>query len=140
MLNVKHCVICEDVRVETRNLNSLMGVYGLLPDVAIAVKDLREVVNFVTVFYGAPISGVFNLSAELRTNAGMPLVGVTVLPSAIKFVGSDAWISSVFLFRFSVVFPVMGRYRVAVLADRNVIYQESFQVLPVPQGAFEKRA
>src|SRR5438034_1373540 len=41
----RHCLICEEVRQEKRRLLSLLGVYGIAPDVEILVRDFAKPVG-----------------------------------------------------------------------------------------------
>ena len=36
---VKHCIICEAVRIEARHLSTILGFYGITPDVNILVHN-----------------------------------------------------------------------------------------------------
>jgi len=41
-INVKFCIVCEDVRSEIHGKYSILGFFGLLPDVEIKVQELNK--------------------------------------------------------------------------------------------------
>jgi hypothetical protein len=127
-LKFKHCIVCEDIRFERRNLNSLMGVYGATPDVGILVKDLKLEVGFLMVFYGAPATGEFHITAQLLNKAGEK-IGSKIQPETFKLTLKEAMGAAVAAFRFNTIFPTAGQYSVALNIGNDEIFRGEFQIV-----------
>ena len=123
---ISHCILCEDVRLERRNLSSFMGVYGATPDVGIVVKDTSLKVGFVLVFMGPPVDGKFNITAELHSPVGR--IETRVRPPVFEADYSRELGGIIFAFRFATIFRFGGTYSI-VLFDNGRIFFETLSVL-----------
>ncbi len=102
--DLKHCLICEDIRLERRNLNSFMGVFGAVPHVSIRIKNFKIPAIFSFVFMGGPAQGKFVIEAELYTPDGTR-IEAEVQPEHFEFNFSPEWGSSILAFRLKAIFP-----------------------------------
>lgn len=126
-LLIKHCILCEDVRLERRNLSSFMGVYGATPDVAIIVKDFSLEVGFVFVFMGPPVDGNFKITAELHGASGRIETRVQPPVSELNF-GSKLG-PIIFGFRFTTKFPSDGLYSIVLLDNGREFFRDTFRIV-----------
>jgi hypothetical protein len=120
-------LICEDIRLEQRNLSSFMGVYGFIPDVSIQIKNFQAPVNFCMIFAGDPADGKFVIEAELR-NLDETLLEAEVQPKNREFIFSSALSGSTFAFRFKAVFPGPNTYYVVLLHNKVELFRTKFQL------------
>ena len=127
-------LICEDIRLELRNLSSFMGVYGFMPDVFIQIRNFQAPVNLCMVFAGDSADGKFIIEAELR-NLDETLLAAEVLPKNYEFVFSPAGGGSVLGFRFKATFPGPNTYYVVLLHQEVEFFRTSFHLQPMKQAA-----
>ena len=122
------CVVCEDVRLERRGLNSLMGVYGVMPDVNVIVKDLAQPVNVLLVFYGPPFVGTTQVKAELF-DANATKLDAKFQPPTFQYQIVENADNSIIAFRVNCTYPSQGTYTV-VLTDSNnqEVFRGKFRV------------
>src|SRR5690242_13799150 len=45
---INHCVLCEDARPESNGLATLLGFFGITPDVAILLEDFEKPLRSIT--------------------------------------------------------------------------------------------
>ncbi len=123
---IKHCVICEDVRLEQRNLASLMGVYGITPYVRIRIRDFALHVSFCSVFYGLPFQGKVDIQLELRAPDGTP-VEVSTFPKQNELTFSDKSPVS-FSLKVNALFPVPNTYTLALLGNGVEFFRDTLEI------------
>jgi hypothetical protein len=124
---IKHCLICEDVRLERRNLISLMGVYGVTPFVGIRVLNFQAVVAFFVLFVGPPTQGKYAVQLQLRDAKGQP-VQAEIFPERNELTFSLEMGSTVFAFRIRATFPAPSTYSVALSNNEIEFFSDTFQV------------
>lgn len=49
---LKHCLVCEDIRLERGGKGSLLGFFGVAPDLRLPVKDFEEPVELAFAIVG----------------------------------------------------------------------------------------
>jgi hypothetical protein len=124
---ISHCIVCEDVRFERRNLVSLMGIYGLLPRVALYLLNLEMPARFCCAFYGEPVSGKFNFTAEIRGPDGKRLAAGVPPQVELKLEKEKGTFFVAFWFP-SVVFPKADSYTIALLSNGQECYTNIFRL------------
>jgi len=121
---VAYCILCEDYRVEKYNKLTILGFYGILPDVNIHVKEFGKAIEKLMFLLG--ISG--EESADMSINILSP--DDTILLSApkvpIPLQGKKIVTYVGFIFG-SVVFEQQGKYTLQLLIDNKEI-RNSFTV------------
>ncbi len=70
---IYHGLICEEIRIEQRNLISLLGFYGVMPHVEMAVQNFTGPSRLAFLLVGGHGGGTFNVSARLVAPNGEPL-------------------------------------------------------------------
>lgn len=124
---IRYCLICEDIRLEKRNLNSFMGVYGATPYVAIRIMNFQLPVGFSLVFMGAPALGKFVIDAELRNPDGTR-IDADVRPKHFEFTFSPEMGSSILTFRLMATFGGPNTYTIALVSDGVAFFRDTFQL------------
>jgi hypothetical protein len=124
---IKHCLICEDVRLERRNLNSFMGVYGATPDVGIRIRNFELPVVFCFVFMGAAAQGKFVVEAELRNPNGAR-ISSEIEPKGFEFNFSLGDLGSILAFRIKATFAGPDTYSIVLLNNATVFFKDTFQL------------
>lgn len=133
---IKHCLICEDIRIEQRNLASYMGVYGATPHVGIRILNFDASVTFFLVFMGAPSEGKYIIQLELRAPDGTRL-NANVFPENNEQTFSPQFGSSVFAFRVVATFPGPNIYTVALLSNGVVFFEDTLQLVQAAPADFK---
>src|SRR5438552_7764034 len=124
---INYCLICEEVRLERRNLVSLLGFYGIAPDVEILIRDFTQPVPRLTfLFVGGQGDGRFKTSMQILDEAGHSLVAtpetevlVQPLPKRTNLALGIAGFS----------FPSPGTYALQLLVEGRRHYETQFKVL-----------
>ncbi len=123
---IKHCLICEDVRFESRNLISLMGVYGMTPYAGIQVVDLKLHVAFCLVFWGDPVDGQISIKLQLRSPDGKQVEAVT-FPEINTQTYSHEF-AMAFAFRVNALFPRADTYTVILSTGGAEFFKDAFLI------------
>jgi len=123
---IKHCLICEDIRLELRNLVSLMGVYGATPYAGIEVANLKLHVAFCLVFVGDPFEGKLVIKLELRSPDGVR-VEATAFPELNEQTFSRNF-PVTFGFRVNAIFPRPDTYTIVVTAGGAEFFKDTFLI------------
>jgi hypothetical protein len=128
---IKHCILCEDIRIEQRNLVSFMGVYGFTPHVEISIIDFKLPVAFCAVFNGEPADGKFAITLQVRAPDGMRVQG-QVLPEINEQI-YQSQLPSVFAFRANMVFPKPDTYTLVAAANGAEFFSDIFRISQAPR-------
>lgn len=126
---ISHCLVCEDVRLERRNLASFMGVYGVLPYVGIKIKNFQLPVQFCLVFLGGPTQGRLVAVPEFHSSDGKQ-ISAELFPERFEFNFLPETESSVMAFKVKANFPRPDIYRVILTSDRGPLFNSTFRLLP----------
>ena len=123
-LQVNHCLVCDDVRPDLGNKLSLLGFYGVAPDLNIKMKDPEM-----------PIAGlaiVFIMTRESTGSYSVKLLiekpsGGTLLesPPIEARVAGDNRLNLIWKFN-GFKFPELGSYALKLIVDDDVIFTTSF--------------
>jgi hypothetical protein len=124
---IKHCVICEDIRLEQRNLASLMGVYGITPYVSIRIREFALHVSFCSVFYGPPFKGKIDIQLELRTPDGTP-IEVNTFPKQNELTFSDEF-PVAFSLKLNALFPIPDTYTLVLLGNGVEFFTDTLKIV-----------
>lgn len=135
--DIEACVICEDVRRELGGMSTLLGFYGLAPNVDIVFKDIKLPLDRISFFLiGGAGEGNFKISFELLTKDGTSFVKTpegTILIEPTK--------RKTFLI-FSLAnqkFPEPGTYKIRLNVDGSAKYENTFEVLQGTEKDFIKQ-
>jgi hypothetical protein len=125
---IRHCLVCEDIRFERRNLVALLGFYGITPDVEILVKDFAlPVPHLYFLFIGGQGEGRFKISLQLLNGEGKSLV---TTPESEVVVQPQPKRTNLALGLAGFAFPSPGAYTLRLfVAGESRPYESQFQVL-----------
>jgi hypothetical protein len=124
---IRHCLICEDVRIEKRNLTSLMGVYGATPYVGVRILNFQVPVSFSFVFMGSPGQGRFFIQPQLRRVDQTP-IAAQFFPASSELTFAPEIGHSLFAFKISAVFPAPGKYSIALIGNGVEFFSDIFEM------------
>jgi hypothetical protein len=128
---VKYCMLCEDVRFEQGGKYSVIGMFGILPDVSLLVQDLQAPIQRLAflVVVGHK-EGSYHLSMEIERpnkekenlvkNVPLDLQAIKDNPEGTK--GMMVVVKSGFIPKES------GEFKFTIYADDQLFYQNSFLV------------
>jgi hypothetical protein len=127
---IKHCLICEDIRIEQRNFASFMGVYGFTPHAEIVIFDFKLPVAFWAVFNGDPADGKLTITLQVQAPDGTRLKAQFV--PGINEQIFQRQLASAFAFRANVVFPKPDRYSLVAMANGIEFFRDTFRIAQAP--------
>src|SRR2546430_13064584 len=120
---ISACLVCEDVRQESRRLISLLGLYGIVPHVEILVMDFNQPIErlaFYLAAHGQSDGQAHRISFELRSPAGDLVLGPieTAPVGAPPPRGTPIRLAFAF-YTTGLRLPEPGVYRVVIRLDAN---------------------
>ncbi len=125
---VEYCVVCEDVRPEIAGKSTIIGFYGLLPEVELSVGDLTKPIDRLAfmLICSAGGSGTYEIVPQLLNprgkEVGKPSDPVTLTVPEIPG-------KRMFVFAFSALqFDGAGDYTFVLRVDRHALYSGKFHV------------
>jgi hypothetical protein len=134
---IKHCIVCDDIRFEVRQIYSLMGVYGATPDATIQIEDFRLPVRLCFAFLGGAGTGSVRFKAELRHRSGAPLfLWNQPTPAQVDISYSSEFSSTAVAFWFNATFPQPDEYLILLTGNEVRCYQDAFRLVQIPKPWF----
>lgn len=125
---ISACIVCDDVRFEKRNVVSIIGSYGPLPDALIYLVNVELEARLCFAFYGKPISGTFTFRAELRGPDGK--LPTDPMPRQIQMtIVREKGLFFVAFWFPNVVFRKAGDYTLALRSNGQECYAETFRIV-----------
>lgn len=125
-----HCLVCEEVRLERRGLSSLLGFYGVAPNVEILVRSFDIPVQLQRLSFlliGGPGEGRFRLSFQILDDAGIVIVAPSE-PVEREFKNIRGKNQNYGIGIGGLTFPRAGTYYFKVLVDDKVEFETTFAV------------
>jgi hypothetical protein len=108
-----------------------MGVYGVLPNVAVALRNMSAESTLLLVFYGPPAQGTLRVTLELRTDKGARLQS-KVIPETFEVTPQADWGSIILAFRVTTIYPSAGTYSVVLSESGKEVFRDTFKIVPAP--------
>jgi len=125
---IRFCLVCEVVRVEERGKVSLLGFYGVAPEVTIGLPHFQApLAQLGFLLSCTPAQGTFNLSTRLTDDAGAVILETSPAsvslnpPPGILYMNLNLQMAGVH-------FPHAGTYRLALIVDGEEHFQTTFRV------------
>src|SRR5260370_2520364 len=127
---IKYCFLCEGVRPETGSKLTILGFYGILPDVEMQLQNFQAPVPLTFIFGAGPSSGKFSISAEIIDSSDSKITELP--PIDINFEPQNK--RTFLIFNLSAVsFTQAGEYAFRLFADNYEVYHATFSVIaPAP--------
>jgi len=124
---VVHCLICEDIRPEPHKKLSVLGFYGVSPDVTIRVQHFNKPIDRLAfLFIVGPCEAIkVTLVAELRRSGGSPIKLVDGVSMNIPKNPTRAHLTFAFT---NVTFESPDDYAFVLNIDGKDFYSAAFRV------------
>ena len=129
---IKHCIICEDVRLEADRKVAVLGMYGIAPDVTIYLHDFeRPLMRLVFAMAAHGGGGNFVIETEIKTSAGEKVSSTASLPVTIaRPPGFDKGFFT--LIYLNTKFPKPDKYTFEMVVDGKKMFSTEFTVMKLP--------
>ncbi|SRR6266571_2808092 len=122
---IKYCLICDAVRAEALGKLTLLGFFGVTPDVQISIKDFRQPLQAAFVLVGGTGEGRAKVGFQFADARNQVLLA-TPEAEAGPIEPGKRLLTGVGI---SYTFPGPGRYSFRVIVDDRIHYQTSFELL-----------
>jgi hypothetical protein len=123
--NVNYCIVCEDLREERFNKVSLLGFYGIAPDVNIKIKETGKTIDkllFVLAIKGD--KGTYPVKWYINNPNGTLNIERDV---KLELAGGLNQLVAVIVIR-SLEFKEEGQYTVQLKNSTKVFFESTFSV------------
>ena len=132
---IKHCIVCEDARPEANKLATILGFFGIAPDVEILLKDFEKPVRQLTfLLMGGHGQLRGKISVRIFDMHGRPVIDTPML-DIDKTAPEGKNMSLIFSFG-NVHFRQAGEYKVIFMMDGQQFYDNTFAVALGQPGDF----
>ncbi len=123
---IDHCIVCDEVRLESGGKASILGFYGIVPQVELGIVDFsKPLPKLCFIFIGGPGSGISHVEFAV---SGPSLRADADLPADISV--EQGGTRSVFIFAVNPIhFRGPGECRVTLRADGEQRYDNAFTVV-----------
>ncbi len=134
---ISHCLVCEMVRPEEGGKLTLLGFFGIPPDVQIQVPNLElPLSSLAFVFLGGsyqshPADPPFQISLRIADSQGTVVVETPSAPLSIPPTGNKTTIAAAVS---NVRFTAVGRHRVSLLVNGQSARDETFDLAIRPSA------
>lgn len=130
-----HCLVCEGVREEVNRKRSILGFYGVTPEVEIMLEDFTLPMGHLVFFLvGGPAEGSFRVSFEIFGESKQVVSrtrdATVVIEGAAK--GYNLTVDA-----GAVHFPRPGRYTFRLFVDGQPYFEDSFGLLQAAPGELQ---
>jgi len=130
MSYVNHCLVCEDLRPEFGGKASILGFFGVLPNVRLWVTDLKAPARqLVLLFTFSPQEIVLRIRPQITTPDRKRLIPEE---SAAMIQLFGEFPSNAAISLGGIAFPVPGKYTVELYVNDVLDFSESMQVFEGP--------
>ena len=124
---IHYCLICEEIRQEQRNLVTLLGFYGVAPEVEILVRDFAQpVTRLAFLFVGGHGEGTFKISMQLSNEGGE---NVLTTPEAAFLMQATPRRTNIAFGLMGFRLPSPGSYTLQLLVEGQPYYRTRFEVM-----------
>jgi len=126
-VHIGTCIVCEQARPEILEKWTLLGFFGVTPNVWVRISDFTKPVTLCFVFVGGECVGKLHVAIRVVAPSGANIPGGS---EAIgEFVPEKKM--SAFYMAFQGVMPGPGRYSVVMVLNGQDVYQTTFELLPL---------
>jgi hypothetical protein len=120
---IQGCIICEGARQEVLGKWTLLGFFGLAPNVRVQIAEFAKPVTLCFVFAGGEAAGKFRITSRLTAPNGDNLPGPGVEGDLLP--GRP---TTIFFMQYFSVLPGPGRYKIILAANGQDIYDTTFEL------------
>ena len=128
---IHNVVLCEEVRQEPRGLSTLLGFYGVLPNVEVIVRDFTQPARLGFLFLGGPGDGQFQIRTRIRSSQGQEVMATPDLNLTIP---PGPRVNIALQLLPGPVLPGADTYQVELLVGGGLVYTSTFLVRQAGPG------
>lgn len=126
---IRACLIAEATREERHRKITVLGLYGIAPDVEIAFQDITTPISIAFLLFGGPGAGKYRIRPRLVSEQGAELIQVN--PYEIEFpLGTSVGGHNLMINIPVITFPERGLYRFILEIDGQPHYETNFRIRP----------
>ena len=138
MPDVRHILLCDEVRQEVTGKSLLLGFFGVAPDVEIVISGGQLFVERLAfMIMLAPGAVDAQVSFQIADDAGKAVLQVA--PELVQL-GEAGRRSSLLVQTRGLLFPQEGEYQFFVVVDGLAHYRTTFVVRPASPGEMATQA
>jgi hypothetical protein len=132
-ITVKHCLICEDSRREPNSKVTLLGFYGVAPDVTILVFAFGRPIPRLEFFVIGEVdaTGEVPFTPEIRDETGRVIAGFPESAKVPVTAAGEIQLGVVFQ---NIVFQEPGTYTFWLGSEGASVYETVFRLAHPPPG------
>ena len=123
---IRYCLVCENVRPEQSGLTTMVGFYGIAPDVRIGIPDFSEPLPILAFLLISNESGQgdFEIQVRISDDAGNIVLGV---PSGRVALAGGARRLNLGVNVTGLKLPQPGRYTLSLLVNGLMHFHTTFE-------------
>jgi hypothetical protein len=122
-IKILHCVVCEEARHEVGNKMTILGFFGIVPNVQIFVSSLQGPTKLLLLFLAQTTSPKIDLTGELRHENGTVIVSAKM---GLDTSGSSPNFGKVnFGFGFAAPLKLEGKHNINLFWESTKIYEDN---------------
>lgn len=124
---IQHCIVCDDLRQETAKKTTILGFFGIAPNVEVLVQDLNQPIGRLSfLLVGGPGEGKYKVLPRLLDNDGNAIIEPKEAME-VSFKGPGK--ISILGFGFAPIkFPAAGTYKLELMVDGQRQYETTFSI------------
>jgi hypothetical protein len=122
---VQSCLVCEEARPELGGKWTLLGFFGVTPDVHVGIGDFSKPITLCFVFLGGPLAGRIRGACRVAAPSGANIPGGAEVEGEF----SPDRPTSAFFLGFQNVVPGPGRYTIVFALNGRDIYESTFNLI-----------
>jgi hypothetical protein len=124
---IRHCLVCEDLRLEKGNKATILGFYGVAPNVGIKILDLKlPLQSIMFMFIGGEGEGQFKVALRILNEKGVEAKQLPELDFNIE--PPSARTSTIAFGLRNFTFDTLGTYTVQLSVDGKVHYETTLEI------------
>jgi hypothetical protein len=134
-LTIRACILCEQARQEVLGKWTLLGFFGVAPNVRVGIADFRQPITLCFVFAGDQYVGKVRVSVRVLSPSGADVPGG--MSAEGEFLPGR--LTSAFFLPFQAVVPGQGQYTAVLTFNGQDIYRTTFEIIQGDVAAMAKQ-
>jgi uncharacterized protein DUF6941 len=126
---IRHCLICEEVRPEMGGKSTLLGFYGIAPDVNLVVPDIAKPIERISFLLVSDVGpGKYRITLRIEAPNGEVLLSPPEAEFEVPGQLQPARFMNTVLAVNSIQFKGTGRHKFKLLVGGKEHFETSFDV------------
>lgn len=124
--SIRHCLVCEEVRPEVMGKSSILGFYGITPNVNLSIQDFAKPIERLSfLLICEPGDGEHKVSVRIEGPKGEPVF--TTPEADFSFPPSPQPVNLVIAIAV-ILFSTVGRHEFVLLVRGSEKFRTSFDI------------